>query len=196
MRWKGPDGRLHVPAPTAEITKMTTDLVICFPRLALEDLFQNDGDGLSGLLLLYSCLLIVIGLVDWNPTIIIAAGLISIPPILLALRITRPPIIQPGMRLPMQTGTRYITGQSTSTNNACANSNGASSAHGRNALGIPSSRGPWALFAICVIMGTALSFWISNSDGSLAPILAFGLLAIPLWILASQYLSGMVVSCQ
>jgi hypothetical protein len=32
-------------------------------------------------------------------------------------------------------------------------------------------------------MGTALSFWISNSDGSLAPILAFGLLAIPLWIL-------------
>ena len=94
MRWKGPDGRLHVPAPTAEITKMTTDLVISSRGSPWRIYSRMMVTVFSAFFLLYSCLLIVIGLVDWNPTIIIVASLISIPPILLALRITRPPIIQ------------------------------------------------------------------------------------------------------
>ena len=110
MRWKGPDGRLHVPAPTAEITKMTTDLVISSRGSPWRIYSRMMATVFPAFFLLYSCLLIVIGLVDWNPTIIIAASLISIPPILLALRITRPQLSNSGMRLPMQTGTRYITG--------------------------------------------------------------------------------------
>ena len=94
MRWKGPDGRLHVPAPTAEITKMTTDLVISSRGSPWRIYSRMMATVFPAFFLLYSCLLIVIGLVDWNPTIIIVASLISIPPILLALRITRPPIIQ------------------------------------------------------------------------------------------------------
>ena len=184
MRWKGPDGRLHVPAPTAEITKMTTDLVISSRGSPWRIYSRMMATVFPAFFLLYSCLLIVIGLVDWNPTIIIAASLISIPPILLALRITRPPIIQLWNATPDANGnTLHNRGSLPALTTPVPTRMERHLLTDGTPLEFPSSRGPWALFAICVIMGTALSFWISNSDGSLAPILAFGLLAIPLWIL-------------
>ena len=184
MRWKGPDGRLHVPAPTAEITKMTTDLVISSRGSPWRIYSRMMATVFPAFFLLYSCLLIVIGLVDWNPTIIIVASLISIPPILLALRITRPPIIQLWNATPDANGnTLHNRGSLPALTTPVPTRIERHLLTDGTPLEFPSSRGPWALFAICVIMGTALSFWISNSDGSLAPILAFGLLAIPLWIL-------------
>ena len=184
MRWKGPDGRLHVPAPTAEITKMTTDLVISSRGSPWRIYSRMMVTVFPAFFLLYSCLLIVIGLVDWNPIIIIVASLISIPPILLALRITRPPIIQLWNATPDANGnTLHNRGSLPALTTPVPTRIERHLLTDGTPLEFPSSRGPWALFAICVIMGTALSFWISNSDGSLAPILAFGLLAIPLWIL-------------
>ena len=184
MRWKGPDGRLHVPAPTAEITKMTTDLVISSRGSPWRIYSRMMVTVFPAFFLLYSCLLIVIGLVDWNPIIIIVASLISIPPILLALRITRPPIIQLWNATPDANGnTLHNRGNLPALTTPVPTRIERHLLTDGTPLEFPSSRGPWALFAICVIMGTALSFWISNSDGSLAPILAFGLLAIPLWIL-------------
>ena len=184
MRWKGPDGRLHVPAPTAEITKMTTDLVISSRGSPWRIYSRMMVTVFPAFFLLYSCLLIVIGLVDWNPTIIIVASLISIPPILLALRITRPPIIQLWNATPDANGnTLHNRGSLPALTTPVPARIERHLLTDGTPLEFPSSREPWALFAICVIMGTALSFWISNSDGSLAPILAFGLLAIPLWIL-------------
>ena len=184
MRWKGPDGRLHVPAPTAEITKMTTDLVISSRGSPWRIYSRMMVTVFPAFFLLYSCLLIVIGLVDWNPIIIIVASLISIPPILLALRITRPPIIQLWNATPDANGnTLHNRGSLPALTTPVPTRIERHLLTDGTPLEFPSSRGPWALFAICVIIGTALSFWISKSDGSLAPILAFGLLAIPLWIL-------------
>ena len=64
MKWKGPDGRLHVPAPTAEITKMTNNVVITSRGSPWRIYSRMMMTVFPAFFLLYSCLLIVIGLVD------------------------------------------------------------------------------------------------------------------------------------
>ena len=183
MEWRGPDGRLHVPAPTVSLSEMKNEILVFSKGSPWRIYFRMMMVVFPAFFLLYTVLMIVIGLIEWDPITVISASLVSMPPILIALRITRPPIIQLWNLTPADGGsTLHNRGPLPALTTPIPTRMERHLLRDGTPLEFPVSKWPWAIFAICVVIGTLLSLWISTSGGSLIPILAFGVFAIPLWI--------------
>ncbi len=139
---------------------------------------------LPAFLLLYAALMLTIGVLEWNPLLIIGGGLFAIPLVLFVLRLTRPSVIQIWNAIPDSDGSTLhnradltsITTMNPTRMERHLLLDGAP-------LEFPPSWSPWALFLGCVFVSILLSIATISpgiSDGAIA---IFILLAVPLWLL-------------
>ena len=106
---------------------------------------------LPAFLLLYAALMLTIGVLEWNPILIIGGGLFAIPLVLFVLRITRPSLIHVWNAIPDSDGSTLHNRPDSSSITTLNYQNGTVST-GWHPLEFPSSWSPWALFIGCVFV--------------------------------------------
>ena len=184
MRWTGPDGRVHKPAPSAQLTPPKRDLIIPFQTAPWRTYGRMMATVLPAFLLLYAALMLTIGVLEWNPLLIIGGGLFAIPLVLFVLRLTRPSVIQIWNAIPDSNGsTLHNRADSTSITTMNPTRMERHLLLDGTPLEFPSSWSPWALFLGCVFVSILLSVATTSSGISGGAIVIFILLAVPLWLL-------------
>ena len=184
MRWTGPDGRVHKPAPPAPLTPPTHGFVMPTQTAPWRTYGRMMATVLPAFLLLYAALMLTIGVLEWNPILIIGGGLFAIPLVLFVLRITRPSLIHVWNAIPDSDGsTLHNRPDSSSITTLNPTRMERYLLLDGTPLEFPSSWSPWALFIGCVFVSILLSLATTSSGISNSAIVIFVLLAIPLWLL-------------
>ena len=183
MRWTGPDGRVHKPAPTAQLTPLRHDIVIPFRTAPWRTYGRMMATVLPAFLLLYAALMLTIGVLEWNPLLIIGGGLFAIPLVIFVLRLTRPSVIQIWNAIPDSSGsTLHNRTDSTSISTMNPTRMERHLLLDGTPLEFPSSWSPWALFLGCVFVSILLSIATTSQGISDGAIVVFIFLAVPLWL--------------
>ena len=139
---------------------------------------------LPAFLLLYAALMLTIGVLEWNPLLIIGGGLFAIPLVLFVLRLTRPSVIQIWNAIPDSNGsTLHNRTDSSSITTMNPTRMERHLLLDGTPLEFPSSWSPWALFLGCVFVSIILSIATTSSGISDGAIVIFIFLAVPLWLL-------------
>ena len=184
MRWTGPDGRVHKPAPSARLTPPKRDLIIPFQTAPWSTYGRMMATVLPAFLLLYAVLMLTIGVLEWRPVLIIGGGLFAIPLVLFVLRLTRPSVVQIWNAIPDSSGsTLHNRGDSASITTMNPTRMERHLLLDGTPLEFPSSWTPWVLFLACVLVSILLSIATTSSGISDGATVIFILLAVPLWLL-------------
>ena len=139
---------------------------------------------LPAFLLLYAALMLTIGVLEWDPLLIIGGGLFAIPLVLFVLRLTRPSVIQIWNAIPDSNGsTLHNRTDSSSITTMNPTRMERHLLLDGTPLEFPSSWSPWALFLGCVFVSIILSIATTSSGISDGAIVIFIFLAVPLWLL-------------
>ena len=153
MRWTGPDGRVHKPAPSAQLTPPKHDLLIPSQTAPWKTYGRMMATVLPAFLLLYAALMLTIGVLEWNPLLIIGGGLFAIPLVLFVLRLTRPSVIQIWNAIPDSNGsTLHNRTDSASITTMNPTRMERHLLLDGTPLEFPPSWSPWALFLGCVFV--------------------------------------------
>ena len=148
MRWTGPDGRVHKPAPPAPLTPPTHGFVMPTQTAPWRTYGRMMATVLPAFLLLYAALMLTIGVLEWNPILIIGGGLFAIPLVLFVLRITRPSLIHVWNAIPDSDGsTLHNRPDSSSITTLNPTRMERYLLLDGTPLEFPSSWSPWALFS-------------------------------------------------
>ena len=184
MRWTSPDGRVHKPAPSAQLTPPKYGLMIPSQSAPWRTYGRMMATVLPAFLLLYAALMLTIGVLEWNPSLIIGGGLFALPLVLFVLRLTRPSVIQVWNAVPDSNGsTLHNRPDSSSITTMNPTRMERHLLLDGTPLEFPSSWSPWALFLGCVFVSILLSLATTSTGMSDGAIVIFVLLAIPLWLL-------------
>ena len=183
MRWTGPDGKVHVAAPPAVVSPLDGNLIIS----AVADPWRIYGrmmmTVIPAFLLLYLALLLTIGILQWDPILIIAGGTLSIPPVLFILKLTRPPVFQLWRATPNPAGTTlHNRPQMPALTTPIPTNMSRHLALDSTPIEFPPSWGPWALFGGSVLISLVLSLIMAGTNNSLLSFVIFGLMSVPLWL--------------
>ena len=139
---------------------------------------------LPAFLLLYAALMLTVGVLEWNPLLIIGGGLFAIPLVLFVLRLTRPPVIQIWNAIPDSNGaTLHNRNGSASITTMHPTRMERHLLLDGTPLEFPPSWSPWVLFVGCVLVSILISIATTSSGISNGAVAIFILLAVPLWLL-------------